>query len=311
MTSRSLVFSGGRVLTMDPARPEAEAVAVREGRILATGSEAEVATAAGPGAESVDMAGGTLLPGFQDAHVHPLAGGVGLEQCDLSGVHAVDDYLHAARRWAAGHPDAEWVRGSGWYRDAFPAGSPHRRDLDRVVPDRPAYFTGHDGHTAWVNSATLALAGIDAGTPDPAHGRIERDTSGEPTGVLVEAAATLVADLLPGHTTSDLRQGMLTAQRYLHSLGITAWQDAIVGDYLGMPDPFDTYRELEADGLLTARVRGALWFRPRARAAARPPRAARRDRGRPLPRRHREDHAGRDLRELHRRHARPLPRRKW
>ncbi|WP_217702452.1 amidohydrolase [Nocardioides guangzhouensis] len=137
---------------------------------------------------------------------------------------------------------------------------PHRRELDRFLPERPAYLNGHDGHTAWVNSAALAKAGITRETPDPPHGLIERDETGEPTGVLIEDAATLVAELLPEPSVAELRSGMLAAQRYLHSLGITAWQDAIVGDYLGMPDPFDTYLALEADGLLTARVRGALWW---------------------------------------------------
>jgi predicted amidohydrolase YtcJ len=256
----TVVFVGGQVLTMTSGQPVAEAAAFCGGRILHVGAREEVIDAAGSNASLVDLAGGTLLPGFQDAHVHPLDGGLGLELCDLNAVHSLDDYLATAQRWATAHGDAKWVRGGGWYRDAFPDNAPHRRDLDRVLPDRPAYFNGHDGHTAWVNSVALALAGIDRHTPDPAHGVIERDADGQPTGVLVEDAATLVAALLPGPSRDDLRHGMLTAQRYLHSLGITAWQDAIVGEYLGMPDPYDTYLGLEAEGLLTARVRGALWW---------------------------------------------------
>lgn len=253
------VFVGGRVLTMD-ARPTAEAVAVRDGRIAAVGTREEATAAAGRGAVVVDLEGGTLLPGFQDAHVHPLEGGMALERCDLTMVHALDDYLKAARAWADAHPAAPWVVGGGWYRDAFPDNRPHRRELDRVVGERPAYFNGHDGHTAWVNSAALRAAGIDRDTPDPANGVIERDPDGEPTGVLVEDAAALVSPLLPRPSDAELRKGMLTAQAHLHSRGITAWQDAIVGDFLGMPDPFDTYRTLESEGLLTARVRGALWW---------------------------------------------------
>ncbi|QSR26929.1 hypothetical protein CFH99_14960 [Nocardioides aromaticivorans] len=257
--SSATVFVGGRVLTMD-ATPCAEAVAVRDGRIVAVGTAAEATAAAGAGATVVDLAGGTLLPGFQDAHVHPLEGGMSLERCDLTAVHALPDYLAAVRAWADAHPTAAWVVGGGWYRDAFPGNRPHRRDLDRVVADRPAYLNGHDGHTAWVNSAALRAAGIDRDTVDPPNGVIERDADGEPTGVLVEDAAAMVSALLPRTSPAELRQAMLTAQAYLHSLGITAWQDAIVGDYLGMPDPFETYRALEAEGLLTARVRGALWW---------------------------------------------------
>lgn len=254
------LLTGGRVLTMDDATPVADAVAVRHGRIAAVGTYEQAAAAAGPDAHVVDLEGGSLLPGFQDAHVHPLEGGMSLERCDLTAVHALDDYLKAANTWAEAHPEATWVVGGGWYRDAFPGNRPHRRDLDRVLPDRPAYFNGHDGHTAWVNSAALRAAGIDRDTVDPSNGVIERDADGEPTGVLVEDAAALVSSLLPRTGSDDLRQSMLTAQAYLHSLGITAWQDAIVGDYLGMPDPFDTYRTLEAEGLLTGRVRGALWW---------------------------------------------------
>jgi hypothetical protein len=254
------VYAGGRVLTMVDGAAPAEAVAVRDGRIAFVGTRDDVRDAAGAGATYVDLEGGTLLPGFQDAHVHPLDGGIGRRRCDLTAVHGLDDYLSTIERWAAAHPDAAWVQGGGWYRDVFPGHAPHRRDLDRLLPDRPAFLNGHDGHTAWVNSAALERAGITRDTPDPADGHIVRDGDGEPTGVLVEGAAALVARLLPERSRVDLREGMLEAQRYLHSLGITAWQDAIVGDYLGMPDPYDVYRELEAEGLLTARVRGALWW---------------------------------------------------
>lgn len=254
------VFSGGTVLTMDDATGVADSVAVLDGRIVAVGSREEAVAAAGPGADTVDLAGGTLLPGFQDAHVHPLEGGMALERVDLSAVHGLPDYLAAVTTWAAAHPDAAWVAGGGWYRDAFPGNRPHRSQLDAVLADRPAYFNGHDGHTAWVNSAALRAAGIDRSTPDPPNGLIERDPDGEPTGVLIEDAAGLVSALLPRTEQSDLSQGLITAQAHLHSLGITSWQDAIVGDFLGMPDPYDTYRALEADGLLTARVRGALWW---------------------------------------------------
>ncbi|WP_217702453.1 amidohydrolase family protein [Nocardioides guangzhouensis] len=118
------VLTNGRVLTMDPRRPEAEAVAIRTGRIVQVGSDAEAVAAAGPGAPVVDLGGGSLLPGFQDAHVHPLDGGLGLELCDLSAVHALDGYLAAVQGWAAAHPEADWVRGGGWYRDAFPGNTP-------------------------------------------------------------------------------------------------------------------------------------------------------------------------------------------
>jgi predicted amidohydrolase YtcJ len=144
--------------------------------------------------------------------------------------------------------------------DQFPGGTPHRRDLDAVVPDRPIFLPNRDHHAVWVNGAALRLAGIDAGSPDPAHGRIERDPDGTPTGVLQEAAAGLAGALVPPPTAAELRAGLLEGQRVLHACGVTAWQDAIIGRYDSVPDTFDAYRDLAASGELTGRVVGALWW---------------------------------------------------
>jgi len=130
-----------------------------------------------------------------------------------------------------------------------------------VVPDRPVFLANRDHHGAWVNSRALALAGIDATTPDPADGRIERTATGEPQGTLHEGAMDLVQRIVPAVTLAERVAGVLEGQRYLHSLGITAWQEAIVGEYAVVPDAFDAFREVEGQGLLTARVTGALWWR--------------------------------------------------
>jgi predicted amidohydrolase YtcJ len=132
--------------------------------------------------------------------------------------------------------------------------------LDAVVPDRPVYLTNRDGHGAWANTVALRLAGVAHGTPDPADGRIERDDDGEPTGLLHEGAAMLVGRLLPPPTAADGRAALLVAQDHLLSLGITAWQDAIVGAYLGRPDNLSTYLDAAAAGELVARVLGDLWW---------------------------------------------------
>ncbi len=144
--------------------------------------------------------------------------------------------------------------------EAFPGGTPTAALLDRVVPDRPVYLPNRDYHGAWVNSAALRVAGIDRSTPDPADGRIERDATGAPTGMLHEGAATLVARLVPEFTDADLDRAFDLAQRRLFGLGVTGWQDAIVGDYLGQRDPYPTYLRAAADGRLRARVVGALWW---------------------------------------------------
>lgn len=142
----------------------------------------------------------------------------------------------------------------------FGPGGPTAAELDQVVPDRPVVLPNRDHHGAWVNSRALRLAGIDARTPDPVDGRIERDAEGRPTGTLHEGAMNLVERLITDTTDEEYYQALLVAQEYLHSLGITAWQDAILGDYAAVDDPSSVYVRAAESGTLTARVRGALWW---------------------------------------------------
>ncbi|HET8927988.1 MAG TPA: amidohydrolase, partial [Microbacterium sp.] len=210
--------------------------------------------------EVVDLAGRMLVPGFQDAHVHPVMGGIGLLSCNLHDAETETEYLDIIAVYAAANPDAPWITGGGWAMSAFPGGTPTAASLDRVVADRPVFLPNRDGHGAWVNSRALELAGIDARTPDPADGRIERDAAGSPTGTLHEGAMSLVNHLMPPLSTDDMVAGLLKGQAYLHSFGITAWQDAIVGDYADLRDSGPAYLRAAADGTLTARVVGALWW---------------------------------------------------
>jgi predicted amidohydrolase YtcJ len=240
--------------------PPATAVAVRGGRIIAVGTDDEIRDLAGSQAETVPLGGRPLLPGFQDAHVHPAFAGITMLRCDLDGAEDTDAALARIRAYASAQPDREWIDGSGWRMEWFDGGTPSREVLDRVVPDRPAYLTNRDGHGAWVNSRALELAGLTAATPDPADGRIERHPDGAPQGTLHEGAALLVGRLVPGPDFAEQVRGLLLAQQHLHSLGITAWQDAIVGEYLGYPDPLPAYLAAARDGTLTARVEGALWW---------------------------------------------------
>ncbi|WP_405865375.1 amidohydrolase [Streptomyces sp. NBC_00005] len=252
-----LLFTGGPVLT--PEGRTATAVAVTGDRITAVGHD-EVRDLAGPRTQVVDLAGRLLLPGFQDAHVHPVPAGLELTQCDLTGIRTAQETVAAVRAYAAAHPEREWITGGGWSMEAFEGGTPTKELLDAVVPDRPVYLPNRDHHGAWVNSRALELAGIDRDTPDPADGRIERDAAGEPSGTLQEGAMQLVGRLTPPATAADRLAALLHAQRHLHALGITAWQDALVGDFLGMEDPAQAYLAAARDGSLTARVRGALWW---------------------------------------------------
>ncbi len=243
-----------------PDGPPATAVAVQGGRIVAVGTDDQIRDLAGSQAETVPLGGRPLLPGFQDAHVHPAFAGITMLRCDLDGAGDLDGALARIRAYAEAQPDREWIDGSGWRMEWFPGGTPSRELLDRVVPDRPAYLTNRDGHGAWVNSRALELAGLTAATPDPADGRIERGADGAPQGTLHEGAALLVGRLVPGPAFAEQLRGLLLAQQHLHSLGVTAWQDAIVGEYLGYPDPLPAYLAAARDGTLTARVEGALWW---------------------------------------------------
>ena len=181
-----------------------------------------------------------LSPGFTDAHVHPIQGGLERMRCDLSEDATREEYLATISAYAAAHPEREWILGGGWSMPAFP-GNPLAADLDAVVPDRPAFLPNRDHHGAWVNTRALEIAGITRETPDPPDGRIERDADGHPTGSLHEGATALVSRHLPRTTGADYRQALLAGQSYLHSLGVTSWQDAIVGSYSGMDDPGATY----------------------------------------------------------------------
>ncbi|MFM7717968.1 MAG: amidohydrolase, partial [Actinomycetota bacterium] len=214
----------------------------------------------GPSTQVLDLGSRLVLPGFQDAHVHASAGGLERIRCDLSRVHGLDDYLGVIRAYADANPGDGWILGGGWAMDVFPGGVPTRDLLDAVVPDRPVFLSNRDHHAAWVNTRALELGGVTATTPDPADGRVERDAAGEAVGTLQEGAMDLVQRVIPPNAVEEQVAGILEGQRYLHALGITAWQEAIVGDYAVTPDCYEAYLETERRGLLTGRVVGALWW---------------------------------------------------
>ncbi len=258
--SVDLVLRGGPVLTCDAAGTRASAVAVQGGRVVAVGHDDAVSALVGPGTEVLDLAGHLLLPGFQDAHVHPVWGGLDLLRCDLAPLGTRAEYLERIASYAAERPQEPWVLGGGWSMSAFPGGTPRASDLDAVLGGRPAFLPNRDGHGAWVSSRALELAGIDRHTPDPADGRIERDPDGTPTGTLHEGAMNLVNRLLPVTSDEDMLRALLLGQEHLHSFGITAWQDAIIGGYGDAGDAGPAYVHAIERGLLTGRVVGALWW---------------------------------------------------
>ena len=257
-----LVLVNGKVRT--PLHPGgfASALAARDGLIQAVGADEDIRALAGPGTRVVDLNGRLALPAFGDAHVHAVAGGLESLRCNLLGLKTRHESLAAVAAYCARLAPGAWVLGGGWTMSAFPGGLPTAADLDTVTGGRPAFLPNRDHHSAWVNTAALRLAGVDAGTPDPPDGRIERDQAGQPTGALHDGAMRLVAGHVPPASPAELRAGLLAAQAHLHSLGITRFQDACVGAAaeLGIPDVFDTYRQAAADGALTCHVVGALWW---------------------------------------------------
>jgi predicted amidohydrolase YtcJ len=254
-----LILHGGRIRTMAPGvdgpaatdgdRPAATAVAVAGVRVAALGSDRDVLALRGRRTRVVDLRGRTVLPGFTDAHTHPVSGGLRHVECDLDRFDTEAAHLAAVAAYAAAHPDRAWIVGDGWSMETFPGGIARREALDSVVPDRPVLLTNRDGHGAWVNTRALELAGIDAATPDPPLGRIERDPDGTPVGMLQEAAIELVRRLIPEHDQATFERALLDAQAELHALGITGWQDANVP-----PRLVAAYRAIAGRGQLTARV---------------------------------------------------------
>jgi hypothetical protein len=235
------------------------AVAVRDGRITFVGDDATARRDhEGPRTVVLDARGGLVAAGLEDAHLHLLSGARSLDQVDLFGAATLDEIGARVAAWAAAHPAAPWVRGRGWRYAPFPGGLPTASQLDALVPDRPAYLRCYDGHSGWANRRALALAGIDAATPDPPHGRIVRDPArGDPTGALLEAAQELVERVLPVATAADDEAALGRAFTALAAAGITAVQDAWVE-----ADEVALFRRLRDRGAIPLRVRLGMGMPP-------------------------------------------------
>jgi predicted amidohydrolase YtcJ len=254
---------------------------VAGGRIAAVGAagDSRMTELRGPGTEVIDLAGRALLPGFQDAHVHPAFAGITMVSCNLIGAATLDEALGRIKAYADAHPEREWITGSGWRMEWFERGTPSRQALDQVTGSRPAFLLNRDLHGGWASTRAFELAGFDASTPDPADGRFERNADGSLQGTVHEGASDLVGAFVPEPAFTDRVEGLLRAQRHLHERGVTAWQDAIVGAYLGSQDPLPVYLAAASSGQLTGRVRGALWWERGRGAEQIAELAARRDSG--------------------------------
>ncbi|MDI6022689.1 amidohydrolase [Leucobacter sp. UT-8R-CII-1-4] len=254
-----LAIIGGAVFDGEKYIPAPCDIGIQGGRIVLIGEEVQAAIA--EGTEVIDAAGRLVHPGMNDSHVHPIEAGMEMLGCNLADGWDRDDYLTTVREYVASHPDVEWIVGAGWQQAAFPGGAPLKDDLDAICSDRPIILSNRDHHSAWVNSEALRRCGIDANTPDPSDGRIERDADGNPTGTLHEGARMLALSHAPQPTIEAMYEGFLVGQRKLVGYGITSWQDALIGQYGNhSPEFYTVYRDAEDRGELIARVNGALWW---------------------------------------------------
>jgi predicted amidohydrolase YtcJ len=248
------VITNARIYTVDAAQPWAEAAAVKDGRFLFVGPAKEAKRFQSKGTKVIDAGGRLVLPGLMDSHVHFVSGSSSLAKVDLSGTKTVQEIQDRIRKFAGENPKAPWVQGRGWMYAAFPGGMPDKKFLDEVVSDRPAIMRCADGHTSWVNSRALALAGINRGTKDPKNGTIVRDHRGEPTGALLEEASSLVSKFIPEPTPEGtlaaLRRGMAEAARLgvvrVHGMG---------GEF----EALELLDRLRGEGSLTARFSVTMW----------------------------------------------------
>lgn len=248
-----LIVTNGRVYT-GSATELAEALAVRGNRILQVGSNRDIKRLKRPQTVVVDAHGGTVLPGFNDSHLHFTSGGLGLANVSLLDDTTVEAMQARIKAFADSHPERTWIVGRGWFYDPFPGGLPIRQQLDAVVPDRPAFLVCYDGHTAWVNTKALQLAGITRRTPNPTNGIIVKDpVTGEPTGVLEEAAKALVSTLLPTPTRDEKLEALRAAIREAQRFGVTSVQNAH-----GDADELALFATLREAGDLKVRVYAAL-----------------------------------------------------
>ena len=248
-----LVITNAKVWTVDKSLPEAQAVAILADRIVAVGSNAEIGAWRGPHTQAIDAAGKLLLPGFNDAHVHFVSGGLQLDNVQLKDVTSPEEFARRIGDRAKTTPKGEWIMGGTWDETKWnPPNIPTKEMIDAVTPDTPVFVTRYDGHMGLANSVALRFAGITAKTPDPPGGTIVRDAHGNATGALKDAAMDYIDKVVPPLSHDQLVKVVKRALAYAASLGVTSFQH-MNPDYADIA----VYSELLQRGELTARVYAA------------------------------------------------------
>jgi predicted amidohydrolase YtcJ len=251
-TRADLVLLNGKIWTVNPKQPEAEAVACIGSRIIALGSTAEIRGWVGEGTKVIDLGGRRILPGFNDAHVHFYSGGANLSSVQLRDAASDGDFRERLRAFAARLPKGRWITGGDWDHESWmPPHLPTRSLIDDVTPDNPVFVNRLDGHMALANSLTLKLAGITRETADPPGGTIVRDARGEPTGVLKDAAMDAVYRVVPDASHDEIVDAVRAALRYAGEHGVTS-----VEDMSASAPVLAAYQELLSRNELTVRIYG-------------------------------------------------------
>lgn len=251
-TKVSSIYFNGRIYTGNDAQPFAEAMALSDNKIIAVGTSEEIKKLAGPSTDTFNLQGKLVTPGFNDAHIHFLRGAMEMQTADLNRCKTPKDAADTVLAFAQRHPEAAWVTGSGWQYTIFPDSKPTKEILDAILPDRPVFLYAYDGHSAWVNSKALALAGIDKNTPYTGFGSIVKNEKGEPTGMLSEGAMQLVRKLMPPASRENKLKALEAGLAYAASLGITSMQNAS-----GTIEELELYEDLLRRGKLTTRYAAA------------------------------------------------------
>ncbi len=255
-----LVLKNGVIYTVDEGRTSAEAIAVRGDTIVFVGSSADAEGWIDGDTKVVDVGGKLVLPGLIDSHAHATSGVSDIYEVALYGIGSVEEYQQAIADFVASKSGLTALQGAGWINSVFGEHGPTAAMLDAVCADIPAVLYSEDYHSVWVNTKTLALAGVTAETPTPEGGVIERDAGGNPTGTLRENAVALVADVIPAYTTEQMVEGLSYFQEFAHSLGLTTVYIPSMpsGDTTGL----QALHELDASGALTIRFPTAMDLSP-------------------------------------------------
>jgi hypothetical protein len=244
-----LVVLNGKVWTVDPAKPRAEAVAVVGDRIAAVGSNEEIKKWVGPNTRTIDARGKTVLPGMIDAHVHFVTGGFDVGGVQLKDAKTPEEFARRIGEFAKSRPKGEWIEGGTWDHENWPgAPLPTRALIDKLTPDNPVFVSRYDGHMALANSLALKLAGVTRDTPVPAGGEIVKDANGEPTGALKDAAMSLVDRVIPPPGEEQQTRAVKAALAEAARFGVTGVHD------ISSTSDVRIYQQLLARGELTTRI---------------------------------------------------------